>query len=1053
MPSPGENKDFETPVRGSEAIRVRMLGGFSVSVGSRLIGAGEWRLKKVMSLIKLLALAENHRLHREQITNLLWPDLDTKSAINNLHRALHFARAALDPTSATSRYLSLRGDLIELCPDGPLWIDVEAFESAAATARRGREPAAYRAAIDLYAGDLLPEDRYEAWAEERREALRETYLALLVEVAALYEQRKEYRPAIETLRQVVASEPAREEAHLSLMRLYAVSGQRRRAIAQYEQLEKALSEEPGVEPGTASRRLHEEILANRIPRAHSRIESRSSEAVKHNLPNPQSSFVGREWEMVEVKRSLAMTGVLTLTGTGGCGKTRLALEVARDLVGVYPDGVWLVELAPLSDPELVPRAVAATLDVSEQPGRPLTETLSNYLRSRQTLLVLDNCEHLIAGCARLADALLGSCPGLRVLATSREALGVAGEANWPLSPLTLPDAERSLPPIEELPRYEAIRLFLDRARARLPAFELTGENAGAVVEVCRKLDGIPLGIELATARLTVLAVEQVAARLNDSLQLLTTGPRTAVPRHRTLRATLAWSHDLLDEPERELFRRLSVFAGGWTLEAAEAVGVDDEIEEGRASNPRVLDLLGGLVDKSLVVAEASAEAGGALRYRMLEPVRQYGRERLEESGEIEQVRERHARHYLALAEVAEPELIGAGQVAWLERLEAEYGNLRAALDWCLDEEDAEERAETGLRLAAALGRFWGRHGPSEGLRWLEKGLARGRASPASLRAKALNEAGFIAIYQGDPQSVALLEESLALYKELGDRSGAAMAITHLGHASTHAGQRVRLAALRVEAEAMLREPLDRRTSGHLLLFLGIAAQSDRDHEQVAIRIEESLALLKEVGDLRGVAMCLTTLGMGALDRRDPGRAAEVFEEDLRVLREIKDKVGIVYGLLGMAAVNALRGRPTAAARLFGAAESLREDIGHPLMPHEEASYDYEGYLASARAGLTEAAFDAAWSEGSAMSFERAIEYALSPEEPAPRAAPTPRPAPDVLTPRQREVAALVGRGYTNRRIAQELGISEHTAIAHVRNILKKLGFSSRAQIVAWISEP
>ena len=300
--------------------------------------------------------------------------------------------------------------------------------------------------------------------------------------------------------------------------------------------------------------------------------------------------------------------------------------------------------------------------------------------------------------------------------------------------------------------------------------------------------------------------------------------------------------------------------------------------------------------------------------------------------------------------------------------------------------------------------------------------------------------------------MALLEESLALYRELGDRSGAAMAISHLGHTAAHADHRERLTALRIEAEALLREPLDRRTSGHLLLFLGIAAQYDRDHEQVAIRIEESLALLEESGDLRGVAQCLTTLGMDALEQGDTRRAAEVFEEDLRVLREIRDRVGIVYGLLGMAAVNTLRGRPAAAARLFGAAEALREVIGHPLMPHEQATYDYEGYLASIRDGLDEAAFDEAWSQGSAMSPEQAIDYGLRTDDPAPAAAPTPRPAPDVLTQRQREVAVLVGRGFTNRRIAEELGISEHTAITHVRNILNKLGFSSRAEIVAWTAE-
>ena len=486
-----------------------MLGGFKVSVGSRTIAEDGWRLRKAASLIKLLALAEGHRLHRERITAALWPELDMKSAANNLHRVLHFARTALElgAANASSRCLPLAGDMLELCPDGPLWVDVEAFEEAVATAHRAREPAAYRAAADLYAGELLPEDRYEAWAEERREALRETYLALLAGLAELYEEREEYGPAVEALRLALTGDPAHEEAHRGLMRLYAASGERRRAIAQYEQLAKTLSEELGAKPAPASRLLHEEILASRFPKAPSRSGSSPSEEPArpgHNLPNPRTSFVGREREMVGVKRSLVMTGVLTLTGTGGSGKTRLALEVARDLVGAYPDGAWLVELAPLSDPALVPQAVAAALGVREQPGHPLTETLSNHLGSKRTLLVLDNCEHLIEACARLVDALLNSCSGLRILATSREALGVAGETNWPLSPLSLPeagtsDAGQRLPPVEELARYESIGLFLDRARSRLPDFELTEENAWGVVEVCLKLDGIPLAIELACA--------------------------------------------------------------------------------------------------------------------------------------------------------------------------------------------------------------------------------------------------------------------------------------------------------------------------------------------------------------------------------------------------------------------------------------------------------------------------------------------------------------------------------------------------------------------------
>jgi len=507
-----------------EAVRVWLLGGFRVSVGSRTIEGGEWQLKKAGSLVKLLALARGHRLHRERIMDTLWPDLDEKSASNNLHRVLHATRRALDPAAenATARYLSLQGGLVELSPDGPIWVDVEAFESAAANARRSREPAAYRAAVELYVGDLLPEDLYEPWAEETREGLRRLHLALLSELAALHEERAEYVPAIEALRRALASEPAHEETHRGLMRLYAASGEQRRAIVQYERLAKTLAQEPGAEPAAASRRLYEEILVGRPLQTPSRSGSRPSEEAaspRHNLPNARTSFVGRKREMLGVKRALAMTGLLTLIGTGGSGKTRLALEVARDLVGSYPDGVWLVEFAPLADPELVPQAAAAALGIREQSPRPLARTISDHLRSKQMLLILDNCEHLIEACARLVDAMLDTCSGLRVLATSREALGVAGETNWPLSPLALPDIQGRLPQIEDLVRYEAIGLFLDRARSRLPDFELTEGNARDVVDACRKLDGIPLGIELACAWLNSLAIGQVAARLNDSLGL------------------------------------------------------------------------------------------------------------------------------------------------------------------------------------------------------------------------------------------------------------------------------------------------------------------------------------------------------------------------------------------------------------------------------------------------------------------------------------------------------------------------------------------------------
>jgi predicted ATPase/DNA-binding SARP family transcriptional activator len=557
-------------------LRVWLLGDFRVSVGSRLIEEGQWRLRKAAGLIKLLSLEPGNRMHRERVMDLLWPNLEAEAATNNLHRTLHATRHVLEPQvpAADSCYLRFRAEQLELCPEGALWVDAKAFEEAAATARRARDPAAYRAAVDLYAGELLPGDRYEAWAEDRRQDLRLTYLSLLLEMARLHEEREDYEPAIEALGRVVAEEPAHEGAHTGLVRLYALGGRRDEALKQYEWFREDLRRKFAREPNAASRRLHEEILADRFPPTHPSGERPTEDADgdrRHNLPVAQSSFVGRERELVEVKRALAMTRLLTLTGAGGCGKTRLALEVAGDLVGAYPDGVWLVELAPLSDPALVSNAVAAALGVRERPDLPLTAALVDSIGSKQMLLVLDNCEHLIDACARLVDTLLRSCKHLRVLATSREALGVAGEANWLVPSLTVPDAGH-LPAAQSPAQYEAVRLFVDRARSRLPAFVLTPENAPAVVKVCRRLDGIPLAIELATARMTALTVEQIAGRLEDSLGLLTTGSRTAAPRQRTLKATLAWSYELLSEPERKLFGRLSVFAGGWTLEAAEAVG-------------------------------------------------------------------------------------------------------------------------------------------------------------------------------------------------------------------------------------------------------------------------------------------------------------------------------------------------------------------------------------------------------------------------------------------------------------------------------------------------
>jgi predicted ATPase/DNA-binding SARP family transcriptional activator/DNA-binding CsgD family transcriptional regulator len=1060
----GVHTDSETARRSElEVVRIGLLGGFRLSVGPRLIEEDQWRLRRARSLLKLLTLAPGHHLHREQVMETLWPDLGMRRASNNLHYALHTVRRALEPSAMASRsaassgYLFLRDEQLILCPDSPLWVDVEAFEQAASAARHAMEPQAFRAAIDLYSGELLPQDRYETWAEERRAQLRGLYISLLLEVSGIYEDRKEYEEAIEALGRVLAEDTMYEEAHVGLMRVYAVLGRRREALGQYERLRDALHRELGSEPEAATVRLHEEIWAGALPPARSPLAAGSqSEDLpaagfggRHNLPLARTSFIGRGAESLEVKRLLAMTRLLTLTGVGGSGKTRLAIEVAKDLVEAYPDGAWLVELASLSQGELVPQAVARALKAREQPGRPLLETLKDALRTKTMLLVMDNCEHLIQAVVRLLDALLDSCPGLRILATSRETLNAAGEVNWVVPSLTVPYSRQEAYTPQELEAYESVRLFVERAYQRKPSFQLTLRNGQAVSQVCRHLEGIPLAIELASGRIGVLSAEQLASRLVDSLKLLT-GGRTADPRHRTLRATLAWSHDLLSEPERTLFRRLSVFAGGGTLEAAEEVCSGEGIEQ-----DDVLDILSKLVDKSLVVAEASPGVEGELRYRMLEPIRQYGQERLQQSGEADAIRERHAASFLALAEQAGPELRGPRQVMWLKRLDTERDNVRGAMRWLL----GQGESQTVARIGWALWLFWWMHGHfTEGRRWMEEALAKGSAMTAAFRAKTLFVAGTMADGQADRRSAEpLLEESLMLFRQLGDKLGSAFALSGVGLVAVGQGHHERGVAFFNEAVDLFLKKGERWGASVTLSFLAVGWFGRGDPIRAKRLAERGLELARESGATEGICVACHTGAMVAHAEGDHERARGLLQEGLKLAAEAGNETNVAYYLEGLAASAALESRLERAAGLWGAAEALLEKIEVAAYIYAPDRSVYQGQVSAARARLEEAAWQRAWTEGRAMTSERAIEYALSEEkeehEEPPKLVAAPEqqpPAPDErtqsLTDREQEVALLLGRGLTNRRIAKKLSISEHTVATHVGKILKKLGLRSRAQI-------
>jgi predicted ATPase/DNA-binding transcriptional regulator YiaG len=771
-----------------------------------------------------------------------------------------------------------------------------------------------------------------------------------------------------------------------------------------------------------------------------------------NLPASLSSFIGRERELAAVRRALAGTRLLTLTGAGGCGKTRLALAVAEELLWAYPNGVWLVELAGLAEPALLPETVATALGVRIVDQRPLTEALVEFLRPRHLLLVLDNCEHLLPACAELVETLLRGCPHLEILATSRESLGVSGETRWRVPPMSVPGSMFQVPDgtsanqepgtrNQELEQADAIRLFVERAQQYRPDFALTAANEAAVVQICERLDGIPLAIELAAAFVTVLSLEQIAERLSGRLQLLSGGSRTALPRHQTLRATMDWSHDLLSAREQTAFRRLSVFAGSWGLEAAESVCDDD-----------VLDTLRRLVDTSLVNAEVQ---DGAVRYRMLEMVRQYAAERLDEAGETAQARDHHLDWYLALARRANAATHGPEEPAWLVRLESEHDNLRAALAWSL----TRGTGETALCLAGALRRFWDQGGHiSEGRQWLTRALEAGDSAPAEVRAMALHGAGSLAYKQGDyavsrpllEQALSLFKETanlrgiasaqdglgcialrtgehaaahtlldaclalhtelgykpgiasaldalgmlairegdndgarvhfqaaLALYRELGDKAGIAEALGDLATVIHEDGGDEQRVALLNECLTLYREIGNRQGIAMALSNLGIAAWVRGDHSEALTLLEESLTLYRSIGDRRGVARLLGNQALAALYQREYARAATLCCECLALHRELNDPWTIARYLPVLAGAVFGLGDPARSAHLFGAAAALRERLGGTLPLTFQSSHDRT--VAAVRSVLGEQTFEQAWSAGQSMSWNAAVAYAL--EEP------------------------------------------------------------------------
>jgi len=811
-------------------------------------------------------------------------------------------------------------------------------------------------------------------------------------------------------------------------------------------------------------------------------------ATPNNIPLSPTPLIGREQEVERLCRSLLGPDVrlLTLTGPPGVGKTRLSLQVALMLLSSFSDGVYFTNLAPISDPGLVASEIARDLSVRETSGRASLESLKAYLRDKRMLLVLDNFEQVIEAAPVVAE-LAQTSAAVKLLVTSRMRLQLRGEQEFQVPPLSMPPLEQ-ITPVEELVKYEAVRLFVERATAIKSDFVVTDRSAPAVTEICHRLDGLPLAIELAAARVKILPAQAMVLRLQSRSQFLTGGAHDLPPRQRTLRSAIAWSYDLLNSRDQLLFKRLAVFVGGRSLEAIEAVCNSDS-----RIGPDVLDSVSSLVDKSLLRQEENA--GGEPRFVMLETLQEYAGERLEESGEGDDIRQLHAEYFMRMADQAEPHFTGPEEASWLVRLEEEHDNMRAALRWSLQSDDGGESA---LRLGASLARFWLVRGYlSEGREWLSRILSMpGKNRPVAARAKALERAGELAYVQSDyAYARPVYEEALSIYRSINDRRGVADTLANLAEVATEEGDYVSAVPLFEEGLTIMRElgvprgaanalmnlgwvglrtgdyanaakPLeealdlyrsipDMRGTAFALSGLGETAMRLGDYPRASALFEESLLLRRQVGHKWGIAISLGTLGWVAIHRRDYRRATELLHESISLRNELGDIGGTAWCLERLADVSKAKGQPERTARLLGAAQVLREGVNSVIDPGDQPEHDRTA--AEIRSQLGEEAFTAAWQEGRNMSLEQILAYARSSSTSDEEGAGLKEWASRIgtkadhggLTDREAEVVALIAQSKSNGEIAEALVITKRTVETHIGNILSKLGFTSRGQIAAW----
>jgi pentatricopeptide repeat protein len=988
-------------------LAVRFLGQFEVMRdGSRLAIP----TRNAQSLFAYLVINTGKAHRREKLAGILWPDSSEENARSNLRHELWRLRKTLDIGGET---LFRIDDLtIAFNPDREYSLDIDILENPPLEGSTADE---LIRSLSIYQGELLP-GFYEEWVFAERQRLHALFEAKIARLLEILQAEGRWSEIPDWGTRWIGMGQWPEPAYRALMSAYANTGDTSKAVAMYERLTRGLQKEMGVKPSEQTQALYKRIKIGWRADAKKEITVQGVQPQKtpaetstpsfslprvrrSNLPKPLTSFIGREKEIQQVEQLVSRARLVTITGSGGVGKTRLAIQVAEAQTSSFKDGTLWVELASLfksssskklvrlnrpapthkagvNNPQifideqvgtdLVAQAVAKALRVPEVPGVLLLDGVLETLHDKQLLLVFDNCEHLIEECADLVEHILSDCPEVTILTTSREALGVPGEKAWPLPSLTLPEQTLSMN-ISEIFRSEAVSLFIERSADVLPGYKPGESDAMIIAQICLQLDGIPLAIELAAARVNLLSAEEIANRLDQRFNLLTGGRRTVLPRHKTLWAAIDWSYDLLSEREQVLFRRLSIFAGSFTLEAAESVCTSQEIRD-----DEVLTLLGRLVDKSLLNVESPPRYPGlSTRYRILDTIRSFGRLKLDEAQESEWMHARHADYYVRLAETAEPELLLQNPVHWQILLLAENDNLRAVVDWGKE----SGQAERALRLVGALFWFWYRVGlNSEGRDLATKALALpSTAHDQRARARALNTAGFLQCLQGDTTSAKQsLDEALSILSTSDDEVSLSWTMQFLGLVLAYEKEYDRADAVFKEGLAIARRLADTNPN-NFLFFHGDIDLLRGDVNRARKIYEESIDILRAIGNKGFLAYPLRRLGYLDLEQNDFSAAWKYFLESLQFNQETADKPGVTASLVSIAALAIRLGKPVLSARLFGNVENRLELLSVNLLYTDQAEL---GRIRSQLPTcLDEATFTAAFNEGWELSEDQAIELA------------------------------------------------------------------------------